>query len=105
MTLETVQVSNYGFKVIVTVTDTAGTARNLTGAANLKIKLRCTKARAGKEFTGQAEDLANGKISYTVAASDIDEEGLWQAQAYYELGAWKGHTEAVDAFFVERNLA
>lgn len=105
MTIEVVQLSNLGFKVVVQVTDSAGVVRNLTGATNLKLKLRCTKARAGKEFAGAAEDLANGKISYTVAASDIDEEGLWQAQAYYELGTWKGHTEAVDAFLVERNLA
>lgn len=105
MTTETVQLGNLGFKLIVTVTDSAGAARNLTGATNLKLKLKPTNARTGVEKTGVAEALAAGKISYTFAANEINAVGLWKVQAYYELGAWKGHSEAVDAFYVEGNLA
>lgn len=105
MTLETVQLGNSGFKIIVNVKDPAGAARDLTGATNLKIKLKSALS-AGKEFAGVAENLALGQISYTVAAeTDINATGVWEAQAYYELGAWKGHTEKVEAFYVEGNLA
>ncbi len=102
---DTVQLGNLGFKLIVTVTDSAGAARNLTGATNLKLKLKATNARTGVEKTGAAENLAAGKISYTFALGEIDTVGLWKVQAYYELGTWKGHTEEVDAFYVEGNLA
>ena len=105
MTLETVQLGNYGFKIIVSVKKPDGTARDLTGATQLKVKVKSALATAGKMFTGVAENLAQGQISYTFAINDIDAEGVWKAQAYYELGAWKGHTQAEDAFYVDGNLA
>jgi len=106
MTLSTVQVGNYCFKVIVNVTDAAGAARDLTGATTLKIKLKCiTGQSAGKIFDAVLEDAVGGSLSYVITADDIDEIGTWQAQGFYTLSGWVGHTEPVDVFEVEGNLA
>jgi hypothetical protein len=105
MILDIVQLGNYGFKLVVNVKDPDGAVRDLTGASNLKIKIKSTLSTNGKEFTASAENLAQGSISYTVLDGDIDNLGEWKAQAYYELGAWKGHSHPEPAFFVEGNLA
>lgn len=105
MTLPILQLSNLGVKIVVNVKDPAGAARDLTGASQLKIKLRSVLSPTGKTVTATAENLAAGSLSYVLALGDLDTLGTWQVQAYYELGNWKGHTEAVDAFYVEGNLA
>ena len=104
--IEVVQLGNYGFKIVVNVKDPAGAARDLTGASALKIKLKSVLATAGKTFTASFEGApTTGALSYVVVANDIDALGTWKAQAYYELGSWKGHTQPVDIFYVEGNLA
>jgi len=78
----------------------------LTGAANVKIKMKCvTGSAAGKIFTATLENPALGMVSYTVVSGDIDRLGVWKVQAYYELSGWFGHTYPVDVFNVEGNLA
>lgn len=106
MTLPIVQYGTEGFKIIVNVKNSDGTAKNLTGASNLKIKARSRLAPAGKTFNAALEGAAaNGAVSYTIAANEIDSLGVWLTQAYYEQSGFKGHTEAVESFEVQENLA
>lgn len=106
MSVETVQLGNEGLKIIVNIKQPDGTARDLTGATNLKIKLKSNLATAGKTFTAVIEGVAtNGAVSCILTAGTIDSLGLWTAQAYYELGAFKGHTKPEELFYVEGNLA
>lgn len=93
-------------KIIVNVKKSDGTPKDLTGASNLKIKLRPTlPRRKGKIFTAVEENLQEGSISYTASNTDINALGEWKAQAYYELGGDQVHTRPEVVFLVEENLA
>lgn len=106
MSLDIVQIGNQGIKAIVNVKDPAGAAKDLTGATALKIKMKSVLSPTGKEFTANFEGApTTGALSYVLTGIDINALGTWQAQAYYELGSFKGHTEPVDIFYVEGNLA
>lgn len=103
---DTVQFGNEGIKVIVYVKNPDGSAKDLTGATNLKVKLRSAIAAAGLEKAGAFEGNPNtGAISCTLGAGEINVLATWQAQAYYELGTFKGHTRPEDIFYVQGNLA
>jgi hypothetical protein len=102
---EIVQLGNYGFKIVVNVKKSDGSARDLTGASGLKIKLKSALASTGKTFDAQPENLAQGAISYVVSSGDIDVLGQWSAQAFYTLNSWNGHTHPEPIFYVEGNLA
>lgn len=70
------------------------------------IKIKSALATAGKTFNASLEGVGtDGAISCILGADDIDALLTWKAQAYYELGAFKGHTQPVDLFYVEGNLA
>jgi hypothetical protein len=105
MTLDTIQIGAIGVKIIVTVEE-GGVAKNIATAIGLKLRLRSAVASTYKEFTAAFEtDGSDGQVTYTtLAATDIDAESVWSAQVYYELGAFKGFTEPVQAFEVKRNL-
>jgi hypothetical protein len=105
MTLQTIQIGAIGVKIVVTVKEN-GVAKNISSATGIKLRVRSAISSAYKEFTAVFEtDGADGKVSYTtVGASDIDLEDVWSAQVYYEMGAFKGFTEPVEAFTVQRNL-
>jgi len=103
---DVIQNGNIGVKIVVNVVDENGDPRNLTGATNLKIKLRSVlPSQKGKSFTATAENLSQGSLSYTTVAGNIDALGEWKVQAYYELNGWQGHTKPEIAFQVEDNLA
>lgn len=103
---DTVQLANEGIKVIVYVKDQAGAAKDLTGATNLKIKLKSAIAQTGKTKTATFEGSpTTGALTCTLTAGEIDTLATWKAQAYYELGSFKGHTRPEDIFYVEGNLA
>jgi len=94
-----------GVKIIINVKDADGNAVNLTGATNLKIKLRGDITTEGVTKTASFEgDAANGVLSCLTETGDIDVLGTWRGQAYYELGSFKGHTQPAEIFYVEENL-
>lgn len=106
MSIDVIQLGNQGIKIIVNVKKTDGSAKDLTGATNLKIKIKSALATAGKTFPADFEgDPSAGALSCVLGANDIDALATWQAQAYYEQGSFKGHTQAEDVFYVEGNLA
>lgn len=105
MSIETTQLGNQGIKIIVNVKKPDGSARDLTGATNLKIKVKSALSPTGKTFTAAFEgDPTAGSLSCVVGAGVIDALATWQAQAYYELGTFKGHTLPEDLFYVKENL-
>lgn len=105
MTTETLQIGSIGVKITVTVEE-AGAAKDISAATGLKLRLRSSISSTYKEFTPSFDtNGSDGKISYTTqAASDIDMEGVWSVQVYYEMGSFKGFTEPVEAFSAKRNL-
>lgn len=104
---DTTQQGNFGIRVIVNVINADGTAKNLTGATNILIKLRSKLVKAGKSFEAEIYgDPEEGAVSCLLSsAANLDDLSIWQAQAYYEQGEFKGHTRPADIFIVEGNLA
>ena len=106
MTLDVVQLGNR-FKVIVNVKNADGSARDLTGATGLKIKMKGALASTGKSFDAAFEGLPTaGSIACTLTSTaDIDSLSTWRAQAYYVLDGKGYHTRPKEIFYVEGNLA
>lgn len=107
MTVQIVQRGNRP-SVQVAVKQPDGSARDLTGATNLKIKLRPAAARSGgKTYTATLSGAAANGVLITdaVAAADLTALGVWQAQAFYTLDGKDWHTTPVDIFEVRENLA
>lgn len=104
---DSTQQGNLGIRVIVNVVNADGSAKDLTGATNILIKLKSRLATVGKSFAAEIYgDATDGAVSCVLdSADDLDDLSIWQAQAYYEQGEFKGHTRPADIFIVEGNLA
>jgi hypothetical protein len=48
-------------------------------------------------------DGSDGILKYVTVSGDLNEVGLWTAQAYLEVGVFKGNTDTT-TFIVESNL-
>jgi len=48
-------------------------------------------------------DGKDGILQYVTVSGDLNETGLWTAQAYLEMGGFKGFTDTT-SFIVESNL-
>jgi len=108
MTISIVQKGNRPTVQVSVKQEDGTTARDLTGATNLKIKLRPANQRTGgKTYTATVSGLATAGVLTTsdVAAADLTALGVWQAQAFYTLGGKDWHTTPVDIFEVRENLA
>lgn len=96
-----------GLKVTLQCVDNDGVAIDLTGATNLKIKLRPESGAAATAVvkTATLEGAGtNGTIYCLTEDGDIDTVGDWLGQAYYEKGTYEGHTIPVTVFTVVANL-
>lgn len=88
----------------LTITDTSGTAIDVSTAATKYIYFQDpTSAKVQKTavFTTNGSD---GKIQYTSVSGDIDMVGTWQVQGYVETSLGKFWTEK-DSFKVYSTLA
>jgi len=72
------------------------TGITLTGASVIRINYRKPDGTTGY-WAGSIADLT--KISYTLAASNIDQSGTWSFQAYAEVSGGKWSGETVDIVF------
>lgn len=98
-----VQRNAIGVKIKINVVDEEGNPVNLTGATNLKIKMRPDVGSDGLTKTATLEGT-DAVYCLTTATSDLDTLGIWKAQVYYELGSYKGDTRPVEIFSVVDNL-
>jgi len=88
----------------LTITDTAGTAIDVSTATTKYINFQNpagTKTQKTAAFTTDGKD---GKIQYTTVSGDIDSVGTWQIQGYVETSLGKFWTEK-DSFKVYSTLA
>jgi hypothetical protein len=80
-----------------------GTAVNISGAVTKTITFRkpdkTTVSKTALFFT----DGADGILTYTSIANDLDQSGEWAAQAVIDLGTWSGKSE-IKEFRVYPNL-
>lgn len=101
--MTTIQINDIGVKVVINVVDENGDPITLTGASNLKIKLRPDARGTGVTKTATLEGTT--ALSCLTEDGDINTRGAWKAQAYYELDGDKLHTKPVEVFTVLANLA
>jgi hypothetical protein len=77
----------------LTITDTAGTAIDVSSASVKYIYFEDPSGNKTKETAAFYTDGSDGIIQYTSVAGDIDEEGIWQIQGYVETSDGNFFTE------------
>jgi len=80
--------NDIGVKITLDTGDT-----DITGASVLKIKYKRPDGETG-EWTALAE--GTDKIYYITEANDLSKIGVWELQAYVEIGTFKGHGEIAE---------
>lgn len=100
-----IHVGDVGTVLTLTVTEDDGTTAVNISTATVKtfyfLKPDGTKINKTAAFTTNGAD---GKLTYTTAASDIGVAGVWQVQAYVEIGTSKYYSSKT-TFTVQSNLA
>ena len=88
----------------LTITDTAGTAIDVSTAAVKYIYFQDPTGAKVQKTAAFTTNGSDGKIQYTTIAGDIDEVGTWMVQGYVETSLGKFWTEK-DSFKVYSTLA
>ncbi len=81
-----------------------GEILDLTGATDLKVRLKKPSGQVIEKTAALATDGSDGIIRYTSAEGDLDLAGKWTGEAVYTLGIYTGAT-AAKTFRVEATLA
>ena len=104
--MATVYVHNADLGTIfrLTITDTAGTAIDVSTAAVKYIYFQDPTGAKVQKTAAFTTNGSDGKIQYTTIAGDIDEVGTWMVQGYVETSLGKFWTEK-DSFKVYSTLA
>jgi hypothetical protein len=103
MTIPTIQVQIVGLRIIATVTED-DVAKDISAATVKKIIFRSPLDSGKVKSATFVTDGTDGKLYYDTVLGDIDHEGTYQVQVYYEKGTFKGYTEPTDAFLANLNL-
>jgi len=88
----------------LTITDTDGTAIDVSTATTKYIYFQKPSGVRVQKTATFTTDGTDGKIQYTSIAGDIDSVGTWQIQGYVETSLGKFWTEK-DSFKVYSTLA
>ena len=88
----------------LTITDTAGTAIDVSTASTKFIYFKDPSGNKVQKSAAFYTDGSDGIIQYTTQAGDIDEEGTWQVQGYVETSLGKFFTEK-SSFKVYSNIS
>lgn len=88
----------------LTITDTAGTAIDVSTATTKYIYFQDPSGVRMQKTAAFDTDGTDGKIQYTSVSGDIDSVGTWQIQGYVETSLGKFWTEK-DSFKVYSTLA
>lgn len=105
MTDTIIHVGDVGTIIRLTITESDGTTAVDVSTATVKkfyfAKPSGEKLAVTAEFNTTGVD---GKLKYTTIAGDIDVAGVWQVQAYVEIGTAKYYSTKT-TFSVQSNLA
>jgi hypothetical protein len=88
----------------LTITDTAGTAIDVSTATTKYIYFQDPSGVRMQKTAAFTTDGTDGKIQYTSVSGDIDSVGTWQIQGHVETSLGKFWTEK-DSFKVYSTLA
>jgi hypothetical protein len=98
-----IHIGEVGTQFVVTVKDQDGAIVPLDTAVVKKIRFRRPNGTVFERAAGFVTNGADGQISYTSVAADLDTKGDWRLQGYVEVfgGKWwtDEHTFAVKALF------
>ena len=88
----------------LTITDTAGTASDVSTASTKYIYFQDPDGTKTQKTAAFYTDGKDGIIQYTTIAGDIDQVGTWQVQGYVETSLGKFFTEK-SSFKVYANIS
>ena len=88
----------------LTITDTSGTAIDVSTAMTKYINFQDPSGVRMQKTASFYTDGTDGKIQYTTVSGDIDSVGTWQIQGWVETSLGKFWTEK-DSFKVYSTLA
>ena len=88
----------------LTITDTSGTAIDVSTATTKYIYFQDPSGARMQKTASFFTDGTDGKIQYTSVSGDIDSVGTWQIQGYVETSLGKFWTEK-DSFKAYSTLA
>ena len=100
-----IQLNAEGLPIILTITDDETTlAVDISTATIRKVLLR---KPSGDFIVADPADFvtngADGKLKYVTVAGNVDEVGVWLAQAYVQLATLKSYT-TIAYFMVDANI-
>lgn len=101
--MQEINLNTIGAAIVFTIVDQNGAIIDITGATEMKI---CLKKQSGVTVVKTAELVTNGiagKIQYKTVAGDLDELGVWEAQARVTLSPTRVYPTKVNYFKVVRN--
>lgn len=102
MAKEEIFTGEVGHTFRATITED-GVAVDVSGATVLQmlfVKPSRTVLTKTAVFNGDGTD---GVIKYVSVAADLDQNGMWALQGYFELGAWKGYSDK-EYFWVKEHF-
>ena len=101
MTDQMPQLGDVGFDLVLQVMEN-GAILPVTGATAIQFYLKKPN-KSVVVRTGVVHNGALGQLRYTTVAGDLDQSGLWVAQAAFVLGTWDGRSSKKE-FPVGSNL-
>lgn len=70
----------------------AGVAVDLSGAITMELLLEKKDKSVIRRDLAFHSTGGDGIVTYTTTTGDLDQAGKWNAQLYFELPSWSGHT-------------
>lgn len=87
-----IAVDDIGSVIRLTIRTDAGVIENISAASPRTIKLRKPDGTVLSKAGIMPGSGTDGILAYTTLAGDIDQPGIWTAQAYLVIGGWSGHS-------------
>jgi hypothetical protein len=97
---KTVRIGDIGTYITATITDD-GVALDISTANAVKMYFTKPSGAVVEKIANFDSDGKDGKIRYNADVGDFDEVGLWEFQAYVEIGLYKLKSK-IATFTVER---
>lgn len=100
---DNIQVGVIGLVITLTITED-DVAVNVSSATTKTIKIRKPDGTVMTKTAAFTTTGADGKLTYTTVANDIDLAGEYKAQAYVVMSGFTGHSTIV-TFEAKRNVS
>lgn len=84
--------NDVGVVIELTIKDQDNAVIDLSSASTLQIKLTKPKGTVLTKTASLSTDGTDGKMRYATVSDDLNEVGVWEAQAYIVIGSSQYHS-------------